>query len=82
MLQELSNSGWETFASTITLLAMKICVAETEDEFSYIRTVLEVFVLYSVTMSDFAWMCDSHATYRRRQNKIVSETLSAFPSGC
>lgn len=39
MLQELSISGRETFASTITLLTTKICVAENEDEFSYIRTV-------------------------------------------
>lgn len=56
MLQELSISSRETFAFTLTLLTTKICVAENEDEFSYIRTVLEVFVLYSITMSDFAWM--------------------------
>lgn len=44
MLQELFISGRKTFASTITLLTTKICVAENEDEFSYIRTALEVFV--------------------------------------
>ena len=73
MLQELSISGRETFASTITLLTTKICVAENEDEFSYIRTVLEVFVLYSITTSDFAWMCDSRAAYIGRQTEIMSE---------
>ncbi len=61
MLQELSISGRETFASTITLLAAKICVAENEDKFLCIRTVLEVFVLYSITTLDFAWMYDSRA---------------------
>ncbi len=73
MLQELSISGRETFASTITLLTTKICVAENEDEFSYIRTVLEVFVLYSITTSDFAWMRDSRAAYIGRQTEIMSE---------
>ena len=73
MLQELSISGQETFASTITLLTTKICVAENEDEFSYIRTVLEVFVLYSITTSDFAWLCDSRAAYIGRQSEIMSE---------
>jgi len=73
ILQELSISGRETFASTITLLTTKICVAENEDEFSYIRTVLEVFVLYSITTSDFAWMCDSRAAYIGKQTKIMSE---------
>ena len=49
ILQALSIFGRETFASTITLLTTKICLAENEDEFSYIRTVLEIFVLYSIT---------------------------------
>ena len=73
MLQELSISGRETFASTITLLTTKICVAENEDEFSYICAILEVFVLYSITTSDFAWMRDSRAAYIGRQAEIMSE---------
>ena len=78
MLQELSISGRETFASTITLFTTKISIAENEDDlFSYIRTVLEVFVLYSITTSDFTWMCDSRATYTGRQTEIISETT--FP---
>ena len=83
MLQELSVSGRETFASTITLLTTKIGVAENEDEFSYIRTVLEVFVLYSITTSDFAWMRKSRAAYIGRQTEIMSEItffLSQMPS--
>lgn len=73
MFQELSISGRETFASTITLLTTKICVAENEDEFSYIRAVLEVFVLYSIATLDFAWMRDSRAAYIGRQTEIMSE---------
>ena len=83
MLQELSISGRETFASTITLLTTKISVAENEDEFSYIRTVLEVFVLYSITTSDFASMRNSRAAYIGRQTEIMSEitfSLSRVPS--
>ncbi len=53
MLQELSISGRKIFTSTITLLTTKICVVENEDEFSYIRIVLKVFVLYSITTLDF-----------------------------
>ena len=59
--------------STITLLTNKICISESEDEFSYIRTVLEVFILYSMTKSDFARMRDSRAAYVRRQTEIMSE---------
>lgn len=74
MLQELSISGRETFASTITLFTTKICIAENEDDlFSYIRIVQEVFVLYSITTSDFTWMYDSRVTYIGRQNEIISE---------
>lgn len=79
ILQELSIFGRKTFASTITLLTTKICVAENEDEFSYIRTVLKVFVLYFITTSDFAWMCDSRAAYIGRQTEIMSE-ITFFPS--
>lgn len=80
MLQELSISGRETFASTITLLTTKIRVTENEDEFSYIRTVLEVFVLYSITTSYFAWMRDSRAASIGRQIETMSEiTFSPGP---
>ena len=83
MLEELSISGQETFASTITLLTTKICIAENEDDILYIRTVLEVFVLYSIATLDFAWLCDSRAAYIGRQSEIISEitfSLSRVPS--
>ncbi len=68
MLQELSVSGREIFSFVITLLTTKICIAENDEIlFSYIRTALEVFILYSLTTSDFAWMCDSRAAYIVRQ---------------
>ncbi len=57
----------------LELLTTKICVAENEDEFLYIRTVLEVFVLYSITTSDFAWICDSRAAYIGRPTENMSE---------
>ena len=44
----------KTFVSTITLLIIKIYVIENDNIlFSYIRIVLEVFVLYSITTLDF-----------------------------
>ena len=49
--------------STITFLTTKIYVAENENDVSYIRTVLEVFVLYSIISSDFAWIRNSRAAY-------------------
>ena len=73
MLQEFSILGWEIFASTITLLTTKICVTENENKFSYVRAVLEVFGLYSINTSDFAWMRDSRTAYIGRQAKIMSE---------
>ncbi len=46
ILQEFSASGRETFASVVTFLTTEICLAENDKSlFSYIRTVLEVFVL-------------------------------------
>ena len=43
---------------------MKICIVKNDEIlFSYIQTALEVFILYSLTISDFVWMCDSRAAY-------------------
>ncbi len=54
MLQKLSVSEREIFFFVIILLTTKICIAENDEIlFSYIRTVLEVFILYSLTISDF-----------------------------
>ncbi|KAK3169320.1 hypothetical protein OEA41_008703 [Lepraria neglecta] len=74
MLQELSASGRETFSSVITSLTMKVCVAENDEILlSYARTILEVFVLYSIATSDSAWMCDSRSAYIGRQIELMSE---------
>ncbi len=54
MLQKLSVSEREIFFFVIILLTTKICIVENDEIlFSYIRTVLEVFILYSFTISDF-----------------------------
>lgn len=57
---------------------------KTRVEFSYIHTVLEVFVLYSITTtSDFSWMRNNRAAYIGRQTEIMSEItffLSQMPS--
>jgi len=46
ILQEFSASGRETFASVVTFLTTEICLAENDKSlFSYIRTVLEFFIL-------------------------------------
>jgi len=79
MLQESSASERETFSSVITSLTMKLCVAENDGiVFSYARTILEVFVLYSIATSDSAWMCDSRSTYIGRQIELISEVTSTL----
>ena len=73
-LQEFSLTGVETFGSVIVFLTTKICVVQ-DDEilFTYIRAVLEVFILYSITTSDFAWLNDSRAVSIGRQTEVMSE---------
>jgi len=79
MLQKLSVSECEIFFFVIILLTMKICIVENDEIlFFYIWTVLEVFILYSLTISDFVWMCDSRATYIVRQTKLMSELTFSF----
>ncbi|KAL9127042.1 MAG: hypothetical protein Q9217_004006 [Psora testacea] len=74
MLQELSASGRDTFPSVITSLTTKLCVAVNDEIIlSYARTILEVFVLYSIATSDTAWMCDSRSTHIGRQIELMSE---------
>ncbi len=79
MLQKLSVSEREIFFFVIILLTTKICIVENDEIlFSYIRTVLEVFILYSLTISDFVWLCDSRAAYIVRQTKFMSELTFSF----
>ena len=75
-LQEFSISGRETFASTLTFFTIKIGSAENENGlFSNIRTILEIFVLYSISTSDFRWMYDKRAAYIGRQTEVLSEII-------
>lgn len=62
----------------------KIGIAENENDlFSNIRTVLEIFILYSICTSDFAWMCDRRAVYIVRQTEVLSEIIySPSPTPC
>jgi len=79
-LQEFSTTGRETFNSVITFLTTKICGADNEDIlFTYIRTVLEVFVLYSIITSDFSWIKDSRAAYIGRQTELMSKMTFSRP---
>ena len=72
-LQDFSATG-QTFGSVITFLTTQICtVGEDEILFTYIRAVLEVFILYSISTSDFAWMDDSRAIYIERQTELMSQ---------
>lgn len=80
LLQEFSTTGRETFNSVITFLTTKICVADNEDIlFTYIRAVLEVFVLYSIVTSDFSWINDSRAAYIGRQTELMSKMTFSRP---
>ena len=73
-LQEFSISGRETFASAITYFTIKVGIVDNENEiFSIIRTVLEIFILYSISTSDFRWISDKRATHMARQAEVLSE---------
>ena len=79
MLHELFISEREIFFFVIILLTTKICIIENDEIlFSYIWIVLKVFILYSLTISDFAWMRDSNAAYIARQTKLMSELTFFF----
>ncbi len=79
MLQKLSVSERKIFFFVIILLTTKICIVENDEIlFSYIWTVLEVFILYSFTIFDFVWLCDSRAAYIVRQTKLMSELTFSF----
>ena len=79
MLQKLSVSERKIFFFVIILLTTKICIVENDEIlFSYIWTVLKVFILYSLTISDFVWLCNSRAAYIVRQTKLMSELTFSF----
>lgn len=79
MLQEFFTSGHETFASIVTFLATEISVVEGNTKLlSYVRAVLEVFVLYSITTSDSTWLSDRRTAYIGRQTEHISEIISSL----
>ncbi len=61
-----------TFISTVIFYISKICVENDELMFSYIRTVLEILVLFFITISNFDWIIDDRASYICRQTEIMS----------
>lgn len=79
ILQEFSTSGRETFVSVVKFLTTNFCLAETDNILcSYIRAVLEVFVLYSITTSDSTWMGNSRAAYIGRQSELILQITSSL----
>lgn len=79
MIRRFSICGTETFVSTAILLIRKLCLAENYNTiFLYIRTTLEVFILYSIETSDFAWICDKRAAYIGEQTELMLAT--SFPT--
>lgn len=78
MLQEFSATGRKTFRAVVMILLTKICVFENDKLlFAYIRAILEVFVLYSIVTSDFAWIDDSRAVCIECQTEIMSNIMSS-----
>ncbi len=76
-LQEFSISLVETPSPPPSLFSTtKIGNAENENvQFSNIRTILEIFVLYSISTSDFRWIYDKRAAYIGRQTEVLSEII-------
>jgi len=78
ILQEFSATGRKTFRAVVVFLLTKICVFEDDILlFTYIRVILEVFVLYSIVTSDFAWIDDSRALCIECQTETMSKIMSS-----
>ena len=78
ILQEFSATGRKTFRAVVVFLLTKICVFEDDILlFTYIRAILEVFVLYSIVTSDFAWIDDSRAVCIECQIETMSKIMSS-----
>lgn len=77
-LQDVSTDGQMSYADMIELLIRYISVVETENcVFSYIRTVLEVFILFSITTSELIWMSDKR--FLHLINKLKYSLIQNFP---
>ncbi len=60
-----------TFILTVIFYISKICVENDELMFSYIRTVLEILVLFFIMISNFNWIVNNRASYICRQTEIM-----------
>lgn len=78
MLQKLFISSRKIFVFIITFFTTKICVVENKNKFSYIRVILKIFVLFSIIISNFAWMRNNHVVYIKKQIEIISKITFFF----
>ena len=71
-LQDLRHER-ASYSSSILYFMSEICMAgNNEILFSYIRTVLEIFILYSIETADFKWLLDDRAAYLSRNIETLS----------
>ncbi len=62
----------QSFRTVLIYLTTQICVVQHDAMlFNYIRAVLEVFILYSIATSDFAWIDDGRSVYLERQTELM-----------
>ena len=74
VIDELSASRNETFPSVVMSFTTKLCLANDDNVIviSYMRAVLEVFVLYSISTNDQIWL--SKSTLARLEGLIEQLT--------
>ena len=62
-----------SYASSVLFFMSAICTVEdNEILFSHIRTVLEIFILYSIETSDLNWVSDERASHLSQQIETLS----------
>ena len=62
-----------SYASSILFFMSRICTVEDNEMlFSHIRTVLEIFILYSIETSDLNWVSDERAFHLSQQIETLS----------
>jgi len=80
VLAEFSSSRCNTFSTVITSLTVELCLAEKSDLMtSYIRSILEVFILYSIATSDYMWILKHDAADLERQVELIAEVTNSLP---
>ncbi len=62
-----------SYASSVLFFMSAICTVEdNEILFSHIRTVLQIFILYSIETSDLNWISDERASHLSQQIETLS----------